>query len=90
MPALIFGCLLKSVVGNAQTAPQLSSINLTSAATITAGSTVSYSFVVTPGTDPTINFVHVALLDPAGHQIDLDSPPGASGTLSTGRGYEVQ
>jgi hypothetical protein len=49
---------------------------------LTAGGTVSYSFNITPGTDPNISWIHVALEDPAGHEIDIDQYSESSGTVS--------
>jgi hypothetical protein len=65
-----------------QTAPQLTSISRTSASSISAGSTVSYSFVITPGTTSTINFIYIALQDSSGHQIGITQSGQASGTDS--------
>jgi hypothetical protein len=63
-------------------APQLSSISLTSAASLSAGGTVTYSFVITPGTTSTISFIYIALQDPSGNQFGIQQSGQASGTVS--------
>jgi hypothetical protein len=67
---------------SSDTAPQLASISLASSTTLTAGGSVSYNFSITPGTDPTITYFAVTLLDPHGNQIPLEKHNTASGTVT--------
>ncbi len=62
---------------------QLTSISLASPATLTAGSTPSYNYSITPGTLGTIDELDVLLEDPTGAQFNiLVNPASTSGTLS--------
>jgi serralysin len=66
---------------SAAVAPQLTSISLTSASSVTAGSAISWSYTVTPGTDPNIEEVAIYLLDPNGHEVSFLAIDQASGSL---------
>jgi hypothetical protein len=70
-------------VGTAQVvAPQLATFNLTSGASLTLGQAASYTYTTTPGSNPTVSFVGMNLLDAQGHMYVM-AQAGASGTLST-------
>jgi hypothetical protein len=60
----------------------LSSIIRTSSSTLNAGGTLSYSFVITPGTTSTINVIDLTIQDSSGHTIDVQQTGLTSGTAS--------
>jgi hypothetical protein len=69
-------------VGRAQVvAPQIASISLTSPSPLTAGSSISYSYSITIGTNP-VQSVVVKFTDPGGFQYTATSTDGAAGTIS--------
>jgi hypothetical protein len=66
---------------SAATAPQLTSISLTSSSSVTAGSTVSWDYTVQPGTATNIEEVAIYFSDPNGHVADFLAIDQASGSL---------
>jgi hypothetical protein len=71
---------------SALTAPQLTSISLTTASSVSAGSSVSWNYTVQPGTNHTIEVVYIYLSDANGHVVDflaIDQASGAIGGSTT-------
>jgi hypothetical protein len=62
--------VLSAGAGLSDTAPQLTAITLTSGSSLSAGSELTYTFSVTPGTYP-ISFVVLSVNDPNGHQYSI-------------------
>jgi hypothetical protein len=67
----------------AVTAPQLAAINRTSGATLTAGSPVTFNFVITPGTD-SIGWIDIFFQDSTGFVRDAVLQNQATGTATLG------